>query len=127
MDIALAIIRHPHTEAILIARRKDSVHLGGLWEFPGGKCLAGEAPAECAVREALEETGLDIEIVEAWPVFSYAYPERTVTLYPFLCRAQTENALPLASREVRWALPSALNEHAFPPANAWFIARLCEK
>jgi len=124
MDIALAVIRHPRTDAVLIARRKDDAHLGGLWEFPGGKCLAGEAPADCAVRETLEETGLAVFILEAWPIIPYAYPERLVTLHPFLCRARAAEALPLASREVRWALPSALGEYAFPPANAPLLARL---
>jgi len=124
VDIALAIVRHPRTDALLIARRNDDAHMGGLWEFPGGKCLAGEPPARCAVREMREETGLDVEIVEAWPAFSYAYPERTVTLHPFLCRARAADALPLASREVRWALPSALDSYSFPPANAPLLARL---
>lgn len=124
MDIGLAIIRHPRTEAILIARRKDSAHMGGLWEFPGGKCLPGEAPAACAVRETLEETSLAVAVLEAWPVISHAYPDRTVRLHPFLCRASADDALPFASREVCWVLPSALHAYAFPPANAPLLARL---
>lgn len=98
--------------------------MGGLWEFPGGKCLAGEAPAACAVREAQEETGLAVRVLEAWPAISHVYPERTVTLHPFLCRALAADALPLAGSEVRWALPTALDEYEFPPANAPLLARL---
>lgn len=124
MDIALALIRHPHREAVLIARRRLDTHMGGLWEFPGGKCLAGEAPAACAVREAQEETGLAVQLLEAWPAIFYVYPERAVTLHPFLCRAQTDTALPLASVEMRWVLPSALGEYEFPPANTLLITRL---
>lgn len=124
VDIALAIIRHPHTEAILIARRMDDTHMGGLWEFPGGKCRHAEAPDACAVRETREETGLAVVVLEAWPAITHAYPERTVTLHPFLCRAQTGDALPLASREVRWVLPSALPQYEFPSANAALVARL---
>ncbi len=30
------------------------------WGFPRGKLSKGESDAECAVREVLEETGLDI-------------------------------------------------------------------
>ncbi len=124
MEIALAIIRHPHTDAILIAQRRDDTHLGGLWEFPGGKCLAGEAPADCAVRETWEETRLAVTVLEAWPAISFVYPDRTVTLHPFLCRAQTSTPRPLASREVRWVPVSALRAYDFPPANAPLIARL---
>lgn len=124
MDVALAIIRHPVTDAVLIARRAVDMHLGGLWEFPGGKCLPGESPAVCAVREALEETGLPVQIAEAWPPLTYTYPERTVTLHPFLCRTPTREARPLASDDVVWARPCDLHKYAFPPANDPLIARL---
>lgn len=34
----------------------------GLWSIPGGMVELGEGAAEAAKREALEETGLDVEI-----------------------------------------------------------------
>lgn len=108
----------------MIARRSDAAHMGGLWEFPGGKCLPGEAPGACAVRETHEETGLAVAVLEAWPPISHVYPDRMVVLHPFLCRAQGDKALPLASGEVRWVLVSALGEYPFPPANASLLARL---
>src|SRR5262249_37161370 len=33
------------------------------WTFPKGKALDGETDEECALREVLEETGLDCDIV----------------------------------------------------------------
>ncbi len=39
---------------ILLVRRADN----GLWAMPGGACEVGDTPAEGAVREALEETGV---------------------------------------------------------------------
>jgi len=124
MDIALALVCHPLTDAVLIARRPDNAHQGGLWEFPGGKCLPGETPERCAVRETWEETGLAVFVLETWPVIAHAYPDRAVTLHPLLCRARTADALPLASVEICWVAPSALDSYAFPPANAPLIARL---
>lgn len=52
----------PH--ALLMRRRKPPV---GLWENPGGTLLEpGEDFVACARREALEETGLEVEPRAAW-------------------------------------------------------------
>lgn len=123
-DIALAIIRHPTLERYLIALRKQETHLGGFWEFPGGKCRPGESLAVCAVREAREEVGLTVTVEEAWPPIPFEYPERAVTLHPFLCRAVTADARPLDSRQVVWVAPSDLDRYAFPLANESLLTRL---
>lgn len=126
LQIALAIIRHPQTSQYLIAQRRSNVHLPGLWEFPGGKCLPGEDPATCAVREAREETGLLVTIEDAWPSFSFEYPERVVMLHPFLCHAATADARPLGNRQVAWVAPNDLPRYPFPAANASLLNRLRE-
>ena len=124
MTIALALILHPSDNRLLIAQRKDGVHQGNLWEFPGGKCFPNEAPADCAVRETREETGLEVSVLEAWPPLTHAYPDRTVTLHPFLCRALSANAQPRESKRVLWVTPKELSEYPFPAANAPLIKRL---
>src|SRR5262245_14335788 len=42
-------------------RRADQSH-GSKWEFPGGKCEAGESLEECLRRELREELGIEAEI-----------------------------------------------------------------
>lgn len=44
------------------------------WLPPGGHIEPGELPDEAAVRETLEETGLDIEVLDAPPVMSAFVP-----------------------------------------------------
>ncbi len=44
LHVVAAVIRDPQGQ-ILIAQRPAHKHQGGLWEFPGGKVEAGEAPA----------------------------------------------------------------------------------
>ena len=124
MTIALALILHPDDGTVLIAQRLPDAHLPGLWEFPGGKCGPSEAPADCAVREAREETGLDVAVLEAWPTITHDYPDRTVTLHPFLCRAPHADARPLGSRRIAWVSPSDLARYPFPEANGPLIERL---
>lgn len=44
----------------LVLKRIEGTYLGGYWDMPGGTLKDGEDPARGAVREAKEETGLDI-------------------------------------------------------------------
>ena len=124
MNIALALILHPADGTVLIAQRKDGVHQAGLWEFPGGKCLDGEKSADCAVRETREETGLEVVVLEAWPIITHEYPERTVILHPFLCRAHSGDAQPRESRQIIWVRLEELDAYQFPEANAPILDRL---
>ena len=43
---------------VLVCRRRDKP----LWNLPGGGVQAGEMPDEAAIRETLEETGLEVRI-----------------------------------------------------------------
>ena len=53
----------------------------GYWDIPGGFLEAGEHPADGAVREMREETGLEIEPVEILGIFMDVYgPEQLPTL-----------------------------------------------
>ncbi len=44
---------------VLLARRSEFVHRPGTWAFPGGALEHGETDAECALREAEEELGIE--------------------------------------------------------------------
>ena len=41
VHVAVGVIQNANGE-LLIAKRPDHVHQGGLWEFPGGKVNEGE-------------------------------------------------------------------------------------
>lgn len=52
------IVRHTDGTYLLMRRDPRKIY-GGMWEATaGGSALAGETPAECAVRELREETGI---------------------------------------------------------------------
>jgi ADP-ribose pyrophosphatase YjhB (NUDIX family) len=54
------------------------------WAFPGGHVEPGEAPWRAAVREAKEETGLDVEVIRL--VSIYFFSDRDTLGFQFLCR-----------------------------------------
>lgn len=71
---------------ILLGKRKGS-HGEGTWSFPGGHLEFGEKVSECAKRETLEETGLDIknvsEIKTTTEDFFETEQKHHITLYVF--------------------------------------------
>ncbi|NNM00703.1 MAG: NUDIX domain-containing protein, partial [Gammaproteobacteria bacterium] len=59
MHVLAGVIRD-ETGRVLLARRPEHLHQGGLWEFPGGKREAGEAPVAALARELHEELGIAV-------------------------------------------------------------------
>ena len=108
----------------LVARRPDHVHLGGVWEFPGGKCEPQESPEDTAVRELVEECGVHARAERALPTFTYEYPERTVVITPVLCEWRSGDGEAHASEECRWVTLAEMRRLEMPAANAQVIAEL---
>jgi mutator protein MutT len=107
----------------LVTRRLQGTHLEGLWEFPGGKCEAGESLAGCLARELREELAVPASIGEELFCTVHAYPERRVALHFLRCAIAGEPQ-PQLGQEMRWVLPTELESLEFPPADADLIAWL---
>jgi mutator protein MutT len=108
---------------LLITRRIAGTHLGGLWEFPGGKILPGEKPEDALTRELKEELGVGATVGELIETVTWTYPEKTVRLLFFRCALDGEPA-PLESQEMRWVTQADLGRYPFPDADAVLIERL---
>ena len=60
--VGVGILIRKGEEYLMIKRASEPDR--GLWSIPGGMVEIGEKAAEAAVREAEEETGLQVEIIE---------------------------------------------------------------
>src|SRR5712671_2283690 len=70
---------------LLITQRRSQDHLGGLWEFPGGKRERQETFEDCVRRELKEELGIEVEVGELFDSLTYDYPEKSVYLRFYRC------------------------------------------
>jgi mutator protein MutT len=111
----------------LVTRRPKGAHLEGLWEFPGGKCHAGEPLEACLARELREELGVDSDVGTQIFATTHSYLEPSselhVELHFFECHLLAD-PLPQLDQEMRWVPRDELRTLAFPPADATFIAQL---
>lgn len=113
---------------VLIARRHDQAHQGGLWEFPGGKVEAGESTPEALARELAEEVGLAAEADRMTPLtcLEFDYGDKVVRLDTWLCHHFSGEAKGLEGQPIRWVTLAELDDYAFPEANQTLIERLRE-
>jgi 8-oxo-dGTP diphosphatase len=121
VSIGAAAVVRDEQGRLLLQQRSDN----GRWGLPGGAVDPGEEPAETAVREAFEETGLDVEPVRLIGLFGgkqqiVQYPNGDRTAFvsaTFECRVVGGEITPITDEtlDVRWfgldELPQSFLEH----------------
>ena len=109
---------------LLITQRHAKSHLGGLWEFPGGKREPGETFEQCLVREIREELGVEISVGELFEEISHDYPEKSVRLKFFTCKLLSGEPEPLDCADVKWVTKMELADFEFPAADVQLLQKL---
>ena len=102
---------------VLITRRPDHVHQGGLWEFPGGKVESGESVSDALARELHEEVGIDIQKSRPLIRVFHAYPDKKVLLDVWRVDDFTGEAHGKEGQPFEWIKPEQLDGFSFPEAN----------
>ncbi|MBC7463066.1 MAG: NUDIX hydrolase [Actinobacteria bacterium] len=117
------VIDYSGSRGLLIGRidQKDATRARLLWSLPKGHIELGESPEEAALREVMEETGIESEITRALGVIDFWFMaggkriHKTVHHYLF-----TETGGLLAPQvsevdEVAWfPLPEIIERLAYP-------------
>lgn len=107
---------------VLVARRHDGAHQGGLWEFPGGKIGPGEPAARALERELREELGITVRAARPLICTAHDYADRSVLLDVWRVVAWTGEPRGLEGQAIAWVAPDDLTERAFPAADVPVIA-----
>jgi 8-oxo-dGTP diphosphatase len=108
---------------LLVTRRLEGSHMGGRWEFPGGKCEPGETVEQCLAREIREELGAEVVVRDEIYRTTYAYADRVLDLRFLRCTLCSELTAQMG-QEIRWVARHDLPALEFPPADAELVAKL---
>ncbi len=112
---------------ILIAKRHQNQHQGGLWEFPGGKIEQGESCLEALKREFLEEVNITIKNAKELINIVHDYGDKVVVLETMLTNDFSGTAKGVEGQEVKWIYITELNNYSFPDANKTIVGTLFNK
>jgi 8-oxo-dGTP diphosphatase len=121
---ACALVDAEHR--VLLARRPEGKPMAGLWEFPGGKVLAGETPEACVIRELQEELGLDVTANCLAPLTfaSHAYEKFHLLMPLFVCRVWEGLPSPREGQVIKWLRPKDMAAYPMPAADRPLVAFL---
>jgi len=116
VHVVAAVIRG-RDQRILIARRPDHVHMGGLWEFPGGKVEQNETPLDALKRELKEEVGLAVVSAQPLIQITHDYPDKQVYLDVWEVNEFAGAARGMEGQQIEWVNALDLAAYEFPAAN----------
>ena len=108
---------------VLLTKRLPDTHLGGSWEFPGGKVEPGEQPRAALARELQEELGVKSRPGEPFAFNDHAYPDRHVLLLTYLTEI-TGTPRPIGCDDLRWYTADEIAVLEMPPADKPIIDKL---
>ena len=128
VHVAVGVILNSQQNQILIAKRPDHLHQGGLWEFPGGKVSLGETIEQALARELFEEIG--ISNIKAKPLMHilHDYPDKKVFLDIWLIDQFSGQAQGKEGQQCQWVslqdLLGGQSDYQFPEANQAILEKL---
>jgi mutator protein MutT len=121
IDVVAAVIEQDGR--FLVTLRPEGTHLGGCWEFPGGKIAPAESHDDALRREIGEELHADVHVCDLLLSTTCAYEDRTVCVHFYRCTLLGVPQ-PLLGQQMRWVAPDEMATLPFPRADAELIRRL---
>jgi len=109
---------------ILLAQRPVDKHLGGLWEFPGGKCEVNESAVDALCRELHEELG--IADISSRPLIQvrHDYGDKKIFLDVYLVTHWQGEPVGKEGQPLTWVSLNEMEQYDMPLADEPIIKAL---
>jgi 8-oxo-dGTP diphosphatase len=102
---------------VLIAQRPAGKHMGGYWEFPGGKIAPGESGEQALTRELAEELGVALRRCHPLLQLRHDYPDRIVELDVYEVDDYGGEPSGLEAQALKWVAAAQLGAEGLLPAD----------
>ncbi|WP_206679413.1 Nudix family hydrolase [Endozoicomonas acroporae] len=109
---------------VLLAKRPEDKHMGGLWEFPGGKVEPGEDIRVALSRELREELAIGVVTFSPLIKIRHDYPDKSVLLDTWVVSGIQGEPKGNEGQLIQWVEKDCLNDYEFPEANKVILRAL---
>ncbi len=124
IQVVAGIIYNSEYKKILIARKKSTFILGGLWEFPGGKVEENESYEIALKRELKEELNIEINSIHSFLSAQHISNGILIQLHSFQCSYQSGEITLKDHDQVKWVEKSELSSYNFSPADIHIVKNI---
>ena len=122
INVAAAIIKK--NNKYFIARRNKNKHLGGFYEFPGGKQDTNETLQETVVREIKEELDVTISVGNKLGEEHYKDDKINVHLHYFFCTIISGDIVLKEHEDSAWVTKEEFKNYEFAEGDKDIISLL---
>lgn len=118
IDVVAGVIKKDGK--FLIARRAKHKHMGGFWEYAGGKVEDGESDEESLQRELREEFGISVQVKQHLLNSFFRYEKINVNLKAYLVEHLSGEFMLRDHDAICWITPDEFKNFEFAPADVPF-------
>jgi 8-oxo-dGTP diphosphatase len=111
----------------LACLRPIGKHLGGLWEFPGGKVEPGEFHEAALIRELREELGIEVMVGTALEPVCWKHDHGEIRLRPYLCEITGGHLQPHEHERICWCALRDFETLEWAPADLPVIDQIRQR
>ena len=122
INVAAAIITKDNK--FFIAKRNKNKHLGGFYEFPGGKQDVNETLQQTVIREIKEELNIHVQVGNKLGEEHYKDDKINVHLHYFFCKIISGDIILNEHEDSAWVSKEEFKNYEFAEGDKDIISLL---